>query len=323
MANKTVLSIITFICSLTMYGQNTGQIDVAFQPNGTQNQSLEIGLNGDALHVKGSMILYDPQAYRMAYKIQEDSVYLKVVYRAESARDNILACDVDFSIPGCSGNSYIVSIDKDSDGEPYNDLCMEVTRHGMTNIISYEIKREDKQDRQELKYSLNNNELNITGYLFTNCCGIHSLVYRIAGNDLYIGRCDEEPLCDCQEAHRVDITIPDCTLPSYNIHLSPYTDDLPDTGENVLVSDPSGIDLAAVEGFSIRYEGGYCHVNFPINDSKTVWVIDLFDSNGKKVLSQESTGTKVTMPLVNFTSDVYVCKITCNKNIYIQKLVIP
>lgn len=313
MDRKFILCLILLFC-LKVNAQNEGVVDYTIKFNGTQRQAMSFELVGDALHVKGSMLVCATDLEQLTYRIHSDTIYLNMIYKSGVSDDLVKGADVEFNMPGCTQDVYDVILQGGGDGT----LSTKVDRRSVS--ITYETGEKNRD--QDLSYGLSDDTLNIKGYLYGNCCGVHTLMYRKDIDNIYLERFEGGELCDCEEAHWVDISLPDCTSDSYHIHLAAYGEHVPGTAEDVTVSASSVVEAVNDSDCRILYDKGSCMIELPESCSGVHWELNVFDTSGRKIFADQGIHAKIRIPVNKLVSGEFICRVECGDKLFTKKIII-
>lgn len=306
------LSLILIFC-LKVDGQNEGTLDYSIISNGAQRQAMSFELKDNNLHVKGSMLVCDLNPEQLTYRIHADTIYVKMIYKEDVSPDHEEGADVAFNVPMCTKDVYNVILQGGATGV----LITKVDRR----FVSLTYETGEVNSEQNLSYRLSDDTLNIKGYLYGNCCGVHTLMYRKDAENIYIERFEGGELCDCEEAHQVDISLPDCTSDSYHVHLSAYREDVPGTAEDITVSSSSDIEMVKESDCTILYDNESCWIELPVSYSEVHWELNVFDVSGRKFLTERGSHSKIRVPMSFLASGEYICRIEYGDKLLTKKIV--
>lgn len=188
-----------------------------------QPERLQFELIGNSLHMTGSMHTKNGTSHYFTYETRNDTV---VIIRNDIGYDSWnpleeVSCNVNVFFEGCTGNDYYIYLVYPGWETNYKSRIpySRVKRNYTSVCYPYQEAPAENMESQNPVFTLSNNKLHITGSLYSDCCGNHTLLYKVTTDSILLMRHAGGDLCDCRAPHLVDIEIPGCSNKSYNLRL--------------------------------------------------------------------------------------------------------
>ena len=191
-----------------------------------QPESLQFELVGESLHMTGSMHTKNGTSHYFTYEVRNDTI---IIIRNDIGFDSWnplyeVSCNINAFFNGCTGNDYYILLVYPNWETRYEgwETYSRVKRGYKSICYPYKEAPAENKETQTPIFTLANNKLNITGSLYSDCCGTHTLLYKVTADSVLLLRHAGGDLCDSRGPHEVNIEIPDCTADTYTLHLEPY-----------------------------------------------------------------------------------------------------
>lgn len=204
-AGAQVLTIPTEECSTTMVEHLTAE------------------LCEDTLVIKGTYNTREGYAHSLSCYMSNDTVFMIKNDEGSSVETSpyAVSCAVEARVPGCPGDEYKVVLCHEEYLSRWYLSANTLVRRGFKSETYPDVAGVEVMDieQQILYFALEEDTLHITGLLFDENCGTHTLGYRKEGDRIELFRHTGGEVCDSKGMHTVDYKIPGCSGDGYTVNI--------------------------------------------------------------------------------------------------------